>query len=148
MTVSYLHRMTSVHTKAPEPHSASSGGLLLTHKDFLSSRHPCSCEPASESEQSELQPAHHGDRFREATHGKHHRPQGAGVLLQELQSGLQRGGDPAPQPQLAAVLLSPQLIRLVHVTPACVCAPMNFTTHSLSLPKEVCPQIFSWCLYG
>lgn len=110
MTKRYLHTVASVHTKAPEPHSASGRGLLLSHKDFLSCRHPRPREPSSESEQGKLQPAHHGDRFREATHDKHHGPQGAGVLLQELQSGLQRGRDPAPQPQLAAALLAPQLI--------------------------------------
>jgi len=109
MTKRYLPTVASVHTKAPEPHSASGRGLL-SHKGFLSYRHPRPREPSSESEQGELQPAHHGDGFREATHDEHHGPQGAGVLLQELQSGLQCGGDPAPQPQLAAALLSPQLI--------------------------------------
>lgn len=65
-------------------------------------------EPFSESQQSKLPPAHHGDRFREATHDEHHRPQGTSVFLQELQSGLQRGRGPALQCHLSPAPLSLQ----------------------------------------
>lgn len=58
-------------------------------------RHARPGEPSSKPEQSELPAAHRGDRLREAAHDQRHGPQGARVLLQELQGGLQRRGGPA-----------------------------------------------------
>ena len=54
-------------------------------------------EPPAKPEQGKLPPAHHGDRLGETAHDERHGAQGARVLLQELQSGLQRCGGPAPQ---------------------------------------------------
>lgn len=64
-------------------------------------RHACPGKPSSKPEQSQLPAAHHGDRFRETAHDKRHRPQGTSVFLQEFQSGLQRRGGPALQPDLS-----------------------------------------------
>ena len=93
------------------PHLFAEFQPSLMKAPFCIYRYTRPGEPPSKSEQSKLPPAHHGDRFGEAAHDEHHRPQGTSVLLQEFQSGLQRSRGPTLQrsrsPAPAPLQLSP-----------------------------------------